>query len=58
MCDCCKPKPTSPAVAGAASPREGGCEKGKDPETCSPEQIKECHGEAREHECVAAEGSK
>lgn len=33
-----------------------GCEhpeklKGK-PEECTPEQIKECHGETREHPCV------
>jgi len=33
-----------------------GCEqperlKGK-PEECSPEQIKECHGDVKEHPCV------
>jgi len=33
-----------------------GCEhperlKGK-PEECSPEQIRECHGDAKEHPCV------
>jgi hypothetical protein len=27
------------------------CEKGKDPKKCTPEQIKECHGEAAEHSC-------
>jgi hypothetical protein len=27
------------------------CEKGKDPKTCSPEQIKECHGESTAHPC-------
>jgi hypothetical protein len=26
--------------------------KGK-PEECSPEQIKECHGDLKEHPCVA-----
>jgi len=28
--------------------------KGK-PEECTPEQIKECHGEAAEHPCVNKE---
>ena len=27
------------------------CEKGKDPKTCSPEQIKECHGDTAIHPC-------
>jgi hypothetical protein len=27
------------------------CEKGKDPKTCSPEQIKECHGDTPVHPC-------
>ncbi len=27
------------------------CEKGKDPKTCSPEQIKECHGDSATHPC-------
>lgn len=59
MCECCEPKPSSPALAGATSPREGGkCERGKDPKTCTAEQIKECHGDDAEHECAAAEGSK
>jgi hypothetical protein len=47
MCDCCKPK----AVSSAATEK---CEKGKDPKTCSPQQIKECHGDVKEHACVAA----
>jgi len=28
------------------------CEKGKDPKTCSPEQIRECHGSERNHPCA------
>jgi len=28
-----------------------GALKGK-PEDCSPEQIKQCHGDAKEHPCV------
>ena len=28
------------------------CERGKDPKTCSPEQIRECHGSDRKHPCV------
>jgi hypothetical protein len=27
------------------------CEKGKDPKTCSPKQIKECHGDTAKHSC-------
>ena len=27
------------------------CEKGKDPKTCSPEQITECHGDRKAHPC-------
>ena len=27
------------------------CEKGKDPKTCTPEQIKKCHGETKKHSC-------
>ena len=27
------------------------CDKGKDPKKCSPEQIKKCHGDAKEHSC-------
>jgi hypothetical protein len=37
MCERCKPVEK--------------CEKGKDPKTCTPEQIEECHGEAPKHEC-------
>jgi hypothetical protein len=29
------------------------CEKGKDPKTCTPEQIKECHGNTAKHPCEA-----
>jgi hypothetical protein len=28
------------------------CEKGKDPKTCSPEQIRECHGSEPAHPCA------
>jgi hypothetical protein len=44
MCECC------------AEPQK--CEKGKDPRTCTPEQIKECHGEAAEHSCEATDTKK
>ena len=27
------------------------CHKGKDPKECTPEQIKECHGDAKKHTC-------
>ncbi|MCW4042631.1 MAG: metalloregulator ArsR/SmtB family transcription factor [Candidatus Bathyarchaeota archaeon] len=27
------------------------CHLGKDPMECTPEQIKECHGDVKEHEC-------
>jgi len=30
------------------------CEKGKDPKTCGPEQIKECHGDTATHPCESA----
>jgi hypothetical protein len=43
MCDCCEPKT---------------CEKGKDPKTCTAEQVKECHGDAREHACAAPAKAK
>jgi hypothetical protein len=33
------------------------CDKGKDPKKCSPEEIKECHGEAKKHPCEGAEKS-
>jgi hypothetical protein len=29
-----------------------------DPKECSPEQIRECHGEAEEHPCEQAEAEK
>jgi hypothetical protein len=38
MCECCKPEPKK-------------CEKDKDPKTCTPEQVKECHGDTEKHEC-------
>jgi len=35
---------------------EKGCQRPEEligkPEECSPEQIKKCHGEAKEHPCV------
>jgi hypothetical protein len=35
-----------------------GCKKQKavSPEDCSPEQIRECHGDSAEHPCVTAKG--
>ena len=27
------------------------CHKGKNPKECTPEQIKECHGDVKEHPC-------
>ena len=42
MCECCKPKT---------------CEKGKDPKTCTEEQIKECHGDSAKHSCVETKGT-
>ena len=27
------------------------CDKGKKPKECTPEQIKECHGDAKKHAC-------
>jgi len=32
------------------------CEKGMDPKTCSPEQIRECHGDGAGHSCATAAG--
>jgi AhpD family alkylhydroperoxidase len=29
------------------------CEKGRDPKTCSPEQIEECHGAEAGHACLS-----
>jgi len=42
--------------------KKKGCQKpealeGK-PEDCSPEQIKKCHGDVREHPCVETEKDK
>jgi len=38
------------------SDEKGKCQKPKegkgDPKTCSPEQVKKCHGEAEDHPCV------
>jgi len=34
------------------------CEKGKDPKSCTPEQIRECHGEAAKHPCEAPPSRK
>jgi len=34
------------------------CEKGKDPKKCTPEQIKECHGDAAEHPCLTTTDKK
>lgn len=27
------------------------CEKGKDPKKCTPEQVRECHGDVKKHPC-------
>jgi chromate transporter len=32
------------------------CEKGADPRTCSPEQIRECHGDDAGHPCLPSSG--
>lgn len=32
------------------------CEKGMDPKTCSPERIRECHGESAGHSCGTTAG--
>ncbi len=34
------------------------CEKGVDPKTCSPEQIKECHGDTATHPCETSGNPK
>lgn len=34
------------------------CEKGKDPKTCSPEQIRKCHGDASGHPCDSGRPKK
>ncbi len=30
------------------------CPKGKNPSTCTPEEIKECHGDTKDHPCEGA----
>ena len=34
------------------------CPKGKKPETCTPEQIEECHGVAEKHPCKESKCKK
>ena len=34
------------------------CHKGRDPWECTPEQIKECHGDAKEHPCEKPKGKE
>jgi hypothetical protein len=34
------------------------CQKGKSPKTCSPEQIKTCHGSTTNHACCSTPRSK
>jgi hypothetical protein len=34
------------------------CHKGKNPKECTPEQIKECHGDVKEHPCEETEDKK
>jgi hypothetical protein len=34
------------------------CDKGKDPKTCSPEQVRKCHGTEAVHPCGAGTGKK
>lgn len=34
------------------------CHKGKNPKECTPEQIRECHGDASEHPCEELESKK
>ncbi len=34
------------------------CEKGKDPKECTPEQIKECHGDTAKHPCESSSEEK
>lgn len=33
-------------------------EKKKDPKECTPEQIRECHGEVKEHPCESKEAAE
>jgi hypothetical protein len=39
-------------VTTAGRKTDNKCEKGKDPKTCSPQQIRECHGDTVKHPCV------
>jgi hypothetical protein len=34
------------------------CSKGKSPKECTPEQIKECHGDVKKHPCEKAKSKK
>ncbi len=34
------------------------CHKGKKPKECTPEQIRECHGDAKKHPCEEPESEK
>ncbi len=43
MCNCCCEKPTKLKEM---------------PEKCTPEQIKECHGDAKEHPCAEETNSR
>jgi len=42
--------------------RKNGCQKPKKlvgkPEECSPEQIKKCHGDVKNHPCVKSSAKK
>ncbi len=44
------------------SEKKGGCQKPEElrgePEGCSPEQIKKCHGDVKEHPCVPDKKAK
>ncbi len=37
---------------------KGKCHKGKNPKECTPEQIRECHGDVGEHPCEEPESEK
>ena len=52
-----------PGLIGSLEPVilfPGGCQKPENlkdkPEDCSPEQIRECHGEAKQHPCTTSKG--
>ena len=38
--------------------KEKRCHKGKLPQECTPEQIKECHGDVEKHPCEESEAKK